>query len=196
VGSLWYFSKGLQSTLIIFTLSITPYHSPSFPPPFLQKFQQVSLFYFHISMYNTLAIFIFLHPLCSPFLFPLVPNPTNAQQDLFYDSSSIFKCVFIVQRGFAIVSHTWMYCALIRLNTSTNLSFPIPLPPEGWTAGGPCVPKRWKLARGKNTLSLSQETSVLTRETPLLQHLSMPKFLPLGNIKAIKPDTQPDTADH
>jgi hypothetical protein len=51
---------------------------------------------------------------------------------------------------------------------------------EGWTAGGPCVPQRWRLARGRNTQSSSHET-------PVHAKIFTPKYTPpTGNTKNYK----------
>jgi hypothetical protein len=56
--------------------------------------------------------------------------------------------------------------------------------------GGPCVPKRWQLARGRNTPSPSQETAVHAK-------IFIPKHTsPIGKKKTIKPDVQPNLGDY
>jgi hypothetical protein len=46
-------------------------------PPFLQSFQQVSLFHLHACIHSTCTIFTRLHPFPASFSFPLVPIPPD-----------------------------------------------------------------------------------------------------------------------
>jgi hypothetical protein len=39
----------------------------------------------------------------------------------------LFKCVFIVQSGFAMVFHLWIYCTLINLMPSPSFPYPFSL---------------------------------------------------------------------
>jgi hypothetical protein len=63
------------------------HHSPLSPlPPFLEQFQQVSFFHFHIWVQNIFTIFTLLHPFLISSPIPLAPTPTC----LFYFPLSSF----------------------------------------------------------------------------------------------------------
>jgi hypothetical protein len=116
--SLWHFHTCLQCTLVRFIYTTILPHSPSL---FLKWFWQVSVFYFHKVHWPYSPTFIFsIHPPTSstlPFTGPVLhPCP------------SLFKCILIVQRGFAMVFHQWIYCILFGLNPSiTTLPYLSPI---------------------------------------------------------------------
>jgi hypothetical protein len=98
---------------VIFTYVLTIYlrFMPSIilPPLFLDQFQQVSFFYFHLQVQNKPSFTLFL---CPPHL-PLVPTP---DKDLFHPPVlHFFKCILIVHGGFASEFQACIYSALIRL---------------------------------------------------------------------------------
>jgi hypothetical protein len=69
--TLWYLRMYLWYVLVRFTPSIVPPHSLT---TFLEQFQQVSLFYFHVRIQNTSYTFTLIHPFLTFTLYPtLVP---------------------------------------------------------------------------------------------------------------------------
>jgi hypothetical protein len=59
------------------------------------------------------------------------PLPTGP---VLHSCPSLFKPLFIVQRGFAIIFHLWIYCTLISPTSSITLPYPFPSTPSGSTA--------------------------------------------------------------
>jgi hypothetical protein len=95
--------------------------------PFLEQFQQVSLFYFHTWIQPTSTIFTFPHTLFMPCPLQLVPT---SRQDCFTFLSFMFlKCILIVQGNFILVFQTCVYCVLIKLPPPITYSFSITLVP-------------------------------------------------------------------
>jgi hypothetical protein len=105
----------LQCSLIAFT-------SPSFSliaSPLLRTMSTVYLFYFHRRMKGTPTMFALLHLSVHPSPLPEYPLQTGP---VLHYWPSFFKCIFIVQRGFTVVFHTWIWRTSIRLSPSISLS--------------------------------------------------------------------------
>jgi hypothetical protein len=110
---LWHFRIYLQSTLVRFILTIVHLYPP---PPYL-KLPTVFIVLFS---YKYVKYINHIHP----------PSPTSTLPltgPVLHSCPSLFKCMFIVQRGFAMVCHLWIYCTLIRL---TPLWLSLTLPPS------------------------------------------------------------------
>jgi hypothetical protein len=90
------------------------YSSSSFLPPFLEQFQQVSLFNFYTRIKGVSTIFTFLYPLYLPSPFPLASFPG---QDLFcLFVILLLKCILMGQRVFTLAFYTCIYiCTLLIL---------------------------------------------------------------------------------
>jgi hypothetical protein len=71
-GTLWHLQKFLEYIIVEFT---PPSFSFISPTPFLEWFQQISLFHLHTCIHNICTIFTLLHPFFISSPFPLVPNP-------------------------------------------------------------------------------------------------------------------------
>jgi hypothetical protein len=122
VVSLWHFHKYLQCTLSRLTPSI------NFPHLLSPLLKIISSFIFQFSC-KYIQYTNHIQP-PSHSLFTLSPPTGTYLQtgpDL-HSCSSFFKCTFIVQRGFTVIFHTWIYCTLIRLTISMNI-FIFPCPP-------------------------------------------------------------------
>jgi hypothetical protein len=87
---------------------------PPPPTPFLEQFQQISLFYPHIWIQNISIIFTL--SLCSP---TLVPSP---RKELLYPPVLHFllKCILLVQGGFTLALPACIYHALSKLIPSPH----------------------------------------------------------------------------
>jgi hypothetical protein len=99
----------LQYVLIRFIPSIILPNLHS--PPFLEQFQQVSLF--SCSIFTHICK---VHPpssiCCLPFPVPQIPTHT----ELFYlPVFQFFRCILIVRGSFTLVFFTCIYCTLFRL---------------------------------------------------------------------------------
>jgi hypothetical protein len=108
----------LQCTLVRSIPTIILPHPPS---PNLKWFQQISLFYF-IQVYKVYQPYSpsFTLSIYPPFPINTLP-PTGS---VLPSCPSLFKSISVVQRGFALAFHPWMYCTLIRLTPSITLPYP------------------------------------------------------------------------
>jgi hypothetical protein len=98
----------------IFLSRIYPiHHSPSSPlTPFLEQFQHVSFFYFHIWIQNTSTTYTLTPPFLVPTFLPLVSTPRKDFSPLLY----IFKikCIVIVKGSLALVLQVCIYHDFIK----------------------------------------------------------------------------------
>jgi hypothetical protein len=72
-----------------------------------------------------------VHQPYSPFFTLSIPCPISALPltgPVLHSCPALFKCMFIIQRGFAMVLYLWVYCTLIRLVPSIVLHYPFPYP--------------------------------------------------------------------
>jgi hypothetical protein len=84
---LWYLHIYIYNIFQIYSLN----HSPS--PHFLEQFQQISFFYFHMWKQNTSTIYTLIHPVLVPTALPLVPT---LEKTYFTLLAFIFlKCILI-----------------------------------------------------------------------------------------------------
>jgi hypothetical protein len=102
----------LQCILIRFSCSIILPYSPT---PLLRTISIGFLVLFSYIYTKYLTIITLLHPLHLP------SPPLN--RPCFTFLFFIFKCILIVQRGFALVFHTCIYCTLLRLTPLYYLLF-------------------------------------------------------------------------
>jgi hypothetical protein len=64
-----------------------------------------------------LTIFTLFYPLHSP------PPPTSTHLLSGLVCSSLFKCIFIIEKSFVMVFHQWIHCTLISLTSSITLPY-------------------------------------------------------------------------
>jgi hypothetical protein len=125
-------TEGFIVTFPYYNVLLLGSSPPSFaliPSPLLKIISQVSYMY---EKYIFLQVHKVLQPYSLSFTFaihPLPPSQTlHITRHVLYSCPSLFKHMFIFQRGFAMVFHLRVSCTSVSLNPSTTLPYPFSLP--------------------------------------------------------------------